>query len=114
MASEHGFALILDALDSAFLEHRGSATAATLPFVTLAYAQSLDGSLAGETGKPLRLSGSDDIVGLVGLREGARTFALAPTLRALALLAFGLACSRGRWRPHAAPRSLSGYPAQNN
>ena len=62
MASEdHGFEPILNALDSAFLDHRGSATAAMLPFVTLAYAQSLDGSIAGEIGKPLRLSGSESM-----------------------------------------------------
>ena len=59
--SDHAFAPILDALDSAFSDRGASATAATLPFVTLAYAQSLDGSIAGETGKPLRLSGSESM-----------------------------------------------------
>ena len=58
---ERVFAPILDALESAFLDQRGSATAATRPFVTLAYAQSLDGSIAGETGQPLRLSGSESM-----------------------------------------------------
>ena len=29
----------------------------TRPYVTLAYAQSLDGSIAGDTGRPLCLSG---------------------------------------------------------
>ena len=61
MASE--FAPILEALESAFLDHRGDgATAVTRPFVTLAYAQSLDGSIAGEPGQPLRLSGSESML----------------------------------------------------
>lgn len=55
------FAPILAALDAAFLAHRESAAASTRPFVTLTYAQSLDGSIAGEPGKPLRLSGCESM-----------------------------------------------------
>ena len=52
------FRPIIDSLDASCRErqHREK------PFVTLAYAQSLDGSLTGEVGQPLRLSGSESML----------------------------------------------------
>ena len=55
------FAGVIEALEAAHLKRCADETAAT-PFVTLAYAQGLDGSIAGEVGKPLRLSGSESMV----------------------------------------------------
>ena len=54
------FTPVLQHLESACLKHGESET--TTPFVTLAYAQALDGSIAGAIGKPLRLSGSDSML----------------------------------------------------
>ena len=66
------FAPILAALDAAFLVHRESAAASTRPFVTLTYAQSLDGSIAG----PLGAKGSRLLL------SGPRSMTLTHLLRA--------------------------------
>jgi len=48
-------------MEALSLRAREHAEATGRPFVTLAYAQSLDGSIAAESGKPLRISGSESI-----------------------------------------------------
>ena len=53
---------MLDRIQSALEKTRHNATVAVRPFVTLSYAQSIDGSIAQRSGRPLALSCRDSLV----------------------------------------------------